>query len=120
RSGGAGGHPSSGAARHLLPQGEKGSVTESSRLNPLLPLREKVPEGRMRGGRKRRTSHSARVGLRAAFGAEAVLAEIGVEILLAVVVGELFAGGDVAQGADVDVLLVDLGLAIGVARVVDV
>jgi hypothetical protein len=40
--------PSSGAARHLLPQGEKGS-TENSSLHPLLPLREKVPEGRMRG-----------------------------------------------------------------------
>ena len=34
-------HPAQ--VRHLLPQGEKG------RLNALLALREKVPEGRMRG-----------------------------------------------------------------------
>jgi hypothetical protein len=35
-------------AIHLLPQGEK-VPTESYRLHGLLPLREKVPEGRMRG-----------------------------------------------------------------------
>jgi hypothetical protein len=33
---------------HLPPQGEK-APAESSRLDHLLPLREKVPEGRMRG-----------------------------------------------------------------------
>src|SRR5688500_18964827 len=34
--------------RHLLPQGEK-AATADSRFHGLLPLWEKVPEGRMRG-----------------------------------------------------------------------
>ena len=40
--------PSSGASRHLLPQGEKEGAG-SFRFDGLLPLWEKVPEGRMRG-----------------------------------------------------------------------
>src|SRR5688572_15611972 len=55
-----------------------------------------------------------------AFGAAAVLAQELVEILLAVVVSELLAGSDVAQGEDIDAALADLGLAVGHAGVIDV